>query len=135
MTFTISPDMQAAFEFAVDRHQGQPIATYETLLAHASTDDDAWGKCYLAQIRVANGIVRWLRSHDEAFIAAFVDDMQAHTLSRHTWAAFRVMVWEAMDAAAWLRRWDCWTPRSDLWCAAMFVAFFILTKTDLPYTD
>lgn len=135
MTNLIPPETQEEFDFVKERHLGQAAETYEALLTQSSTDDAAWGAVHMAQMNVSRGILRWIRSHDETFIATFVDRMQAFSLSRYTWAVFRVQVWDAMDASAWLRRWDCWMPSSDLWRAAMYVVFFALTHTHLPHND
>jgi hypothetical protein len=116
MTDLISPEMQEGFDFLKDRHLAQSPVTYESL---RSADWPDWCQIESIEINVANGIMRWIAQHPDSVRRAVVADLFASLQSISAWADFKSKLWDAMDAAAWLRRWDCWTPQSDLWQAAL----------------
>lgn len=116
MTDTLPRDVRESFEFVRDRHLGQPAVNYETLLTAGWPD---WCGIETIEINVANGVMRWIAQLDDPVRRALVADLFAARDSAPTWDTFKVALWQSMDAASWLRRWDCWTPASDLWQAAL----------------
>jgi hypothetical protein len=114
MIDTISPDIQASFDFVRDRHLAQSPVNYEVL----RTVSD-WRAAATIEISVANGIMRWIAQQPDSVRRALVADLFASRVEIATWEAFKARLWIAMDAAAWVRRWDCWTHESDLWQAAL----------------
>lgn len=129
-TSAISREQQEAFDFARHRHLGQPKDTYMSLQA---ADWPDWGTLQTIEHNVANGILRWIAGLDEAVRLALAEDLLASIATCAAWQAFKARLWNAMQAEAWLARWDCWTPQSDLWQAAVVEVYHTLNAFFRPF--